>query len=167
MKKKAPEMRFLIAMAGRRARKADNFTAICEPIVLKTWEPRPLTTQWASTACYRDNFFCYTLMAGRARRVLLVIKCRADISKDWKIVDSNARIRYFEIRWFECYWELKITLLYWEYSININAKKRDPRRPCMRRNWLKFYKPRNETSCITFQSFKILQMNYSYLHQVE
>jgi hypothetical protein len=38
------------------ALKADNFTAICEPIVYKTWEPRRLTTQWASTACYRDSF---------------------------------------------------------------------------------------------------------------
>jgi hypothetical protein len=30
---------------GRPARKADN-----------KWEPRPLTTLWASTACYSDNF---------------------------------------------------------------------------------------------------------------
>jgi hypothetical protein len=29
---------------GRPARKADNLTAICEPIVYKTWEPRRLTT---------------------------------------------------------------------------------------------------------------------------
>jgi hypothetical protein len=29
---------------GRSARKADNLTAICEPIVLKMWEPRrPVT----------------------------------------------------------------------------------------------------------------------------
>jgi hypothetical protein len=32
------------------------FTAICEPIVLKMWEPRRLTTLWASTACYTDSF---------------------------------------------------------------------------------------------------------------
>jgi hypothetical protein len=38
------------------ARKADNLTAICEPIVEKMWEPRRLTTLWASTACYRDSF---------------------------------------------------------------------------------------------------------------
>jgi hypothetical protein len=42
---------------GRSARKADNLTAICEPIVLKMWEPRRLVTLWASTACYRDSFF--------------------------------------------------------------------------------------------------------------
>jgi hypothetical protein len=32
---------------GRPAREADNFTAICEPIVLKIWETRRLTTLWA------------------------------------------------------------------------------------------------------------------------
>jgi hypothetical protein len=37
-------------------RKADNFTAICEPIVWKMWESRRLTILWASTACYRDSF---------------------------------------------------------------------------------------------------------------
>jgi hypothetical protein len=41
---------------GRLARKADNLTAICEPIVWKMWEPRRITTLWASTACYRDSF---------------------------------------------------------------------------------------------------------------
>jgi hypothetical protein len=40
---------------GRLARKADNLTANCEPIVYKMWEPRRLTTLWASTACYRDS----------------------------------------------------------------------------------------------------------------
>jgi hypothetical protein len=33
-----------------------NLTAICEPIVLKMWEPRRLTTLWAFMACYRDSF---------------------------------------------------------------------------------------------------------------
>jgi hypothetical protein len=41
---------------GRPASKADNLTAICEPIVQKMWEPRHLTTLWASTACCRDSF---------------------------------------------------------------------------------------------------------------
>jgi hypothetical protein len=40
----------------RPARKADNFTAICVPIVYKMWEPRCLTTLWGSMACYRDSF---------------------------------------------------------------------------------------------------------------
>jgi hypothetical protein len=47
---------------GRPARKADNLTAVCEPIVWKMWEPRCLTTLWTSTACYRDSFaFLYTV----------------------------------------------------------------------------------------------------------
>jgi hypothetical protein len=40
---------------GRQGRKAD-LTAIGEPIVYKMWEPRHLTTLWAYTVCYRDNF---------------------------------------------------------------------------------------------------------------
>jgi hypothetical protein len=45
---------------GRPARKADNLTAICEPIIWKMWEPRRLTTLWASTVCYRDTFTFFT-----------------------------------------------------------------------------------------------------------
>jgi hypothetical protein len=41
---------------GRSALKADILSVICEPIVYKMWEPRRLTTLWASTACYRDSF---------------------------------------------------------------------------------------------------------------
>jgi hypothetical protein len=41
---------------GRPAREADNFTAICEPIVYKMWEPRRFKTLWAFTASYRDSF---------------------------------------------------------------------------------------------------------------
>jgi hypothetical protein len=37
---------------GRPACKADSLTAICEPIVWKMWEPRRLTTLWASTALH-------------------------------------------------------------------------------------------------------------------
>jgi hypothetical protein len=32
---------------GQPARKVDNLTAICEPIVKKIWEPRRLTNLWA------------------------------------------------------------------------------------------------------------------------
>jgi hypothetical protein len=42
---------------GRPASKADNPTALYEPIVYKLWEPRLLTIQWASTAYYNDYFF--------------------------------------------------------------------------------------------------------------
>jgi hypothetical protein len=41
---------------GRPARKAENLSAICEPIVWKMRQPRRLTTLWASMACYRDSF---------------------------------------------------------------------------------------------------------------
>jgi hypothetical protein len=40
----------------RQAPKADNLTTICKPSVWKMWEPRRLTTLWASTACYRYSF---------------------------------------------------------------------------------------------------------------
>jgi hypothetical protein len=43
---------------GRLAYNADNLTAIYEPIAYKIWEPRHLTTVWASTAGYRDSFIC-------------------------------------------------------------------------------------------------------------
>jgi hypothetical protein len=42
----------LLGSKGRQAPKADNLTAIYEPIVYKMWEPQHLTTLWASTACY-------------------------------------------------------------------------------------------------------------------
>jgi hypothetical protein len=46
---------------GRPEPKADNLTAICEPIICKMWEPRRLTTLWDSTAWYRDSFIFFTL----------------------------------------------------------------------------------------------------------
>jgi hypothetical protein len=47
--------------------KADNLTAICEPIVYKMWEPQLLTPLWAFMACYRDSFtfifyVCYIMI---------------------------------------------------------------------------------------------------------
>jgi hypothetical protein len=47
---------------GRQARKADNLTAICKPIVYKMWKPRRLTTLWASKACYKDSFTFFTFI---------------------------------------------------------------------------------------------------------
>jgi hypothetical protein len=41
------------------AHKADNLTAMCEPIVQKMSEPRRLTTLWASTAFYKDTFIFF------------------------------------------------------------------------------------------------------------
>jgi hypothetical protein len=48
---------------GRPARKADNLTVICESIVEKMWEPRRLTTIWASTVCWKNSFtLCFALL---------------------------------------------------------------------------------------------------------
>jgi hypothetical protein len=41
---------------GWPARKANNLTTICEPIVEKMWESRRLTTLRAFMVCYRDRF---------------------------------------------------------------------------------------------------------------
>jgi hypothetical protein len=59
------EMSTRILPGGKRrpARKADNLTAMCEPIVLKMLEPRRLTTRRASTACYRDSFSIFPTRA--------------------------------------------------------------------------------------------------------
>jgi hypothetical protein len=46
---------------GRPVLKADNLTAICEPIVQKMWKPRRLTNLWPSMACYRDSFTVFYL----------------------------------------------------------------------------------------------------------
>jgi hypothetical protein len=35
----------------RQARRSDNLAAICEPNVCKLWEPQPLTSLRATTAC--------------------------------------------------------------------------------------------------------------------
>jgi hypothetical protein len=41
--------------------KTDNLTAIYEPIVQTTWDPRNLTTPQASTDCCRDSFTLFAL----------------------------------------------------------------------------------------------------------
>jgi hypothetical protein len=48
---------------GQRARKADNFTTIREPTVLKMCEPRSLTTLWACMICDRGSFTSLPLPA--------------------------------------------------------------------------------------------------------
>jgi hypothetical protein len=54
---------------GRSARKADNLTAIYEPIVCKMLEPRRLTALLASTACYRDSFTFFMTARSKAQNV--------------------------------------------------------------------------------------------------
>jgi hypothetical protein len=48
----------------RSAGKADNLIAIVASIVYKMWEPRRLTTMWASTVCYRDSFTFFFVTTG-------------------------------------------------------------------------------------------------------
>jgi hypothetical protein len=51
--------RNLLGGTGRLARKSNNLTAVCEPIVYKMWEPGRLTTLKTSTACYKDSFIFF------------------------------------------------------------------------------------------------------------
>jgi hypothetical protein len=60
--------------------KADNPTAICEPVVQKMWKPRCLTTLWVSMTSHRDSFtLCLKrLLRHRvqlSRRFSFVIAC--------------------------------------------------------------------------------------------
>jgi hypothetical protein len=68
---------------GRPALRADNLTAICEPIVKVMWEPRRLTTLWASTACYRDRYreiqTGHTLLSHRR-----LLCCKVTLQLEWK-----------------------------------------------------------------------------------
>jgi hypothetical protein len=43
----------------RSARKFDNFTAFCEPIVKKMWDPRHFTTVRVFIAYYNNGFTSY------------------------------------------------------------------------------------------------------------
>jgi hypothetical protein len=77
---------------GRPARRADNLTAICEPIVQKMWESRHLTTLWAFAACYRDRFTftsvycCNTLNAtARLKDFIPSFKLKIILQKVWRL----------------------------------------------------------------------------------
>jgi hypothetical protein len=48
-------IRILPGGKGWPARKPDNLSAICEPIIYKIWEPRRITTQWALHSCLSDS----------------------------------------------------------------------------------------------------------------
>jgi hypothetical protein len=62
---------------GRPAGKADNLTAICEPIFKKMREPRLLATLWASMACYRDSFTYTTVLPEQPANVTEPVNARA------------------------------------------------------------------------------------------
>jgi hypothetical protein len=63
---------------GRPASKADNLTAICEPMFQKMLERRRLTTLWATTAYYRDNFTFFFFTLGKWNLCLYIIYVDAE-----------------------------------------------------------------------------------------
>jgi hypothetical protein len=67
----------LFAGKERPGPKADNLTAICEPIVYEMWEPRRLTNVLASKTCYRDS---YTLTLHNTCSFLLVEYIKLTVS---------------------------------------------------------------------------------------
>jgi hypothetical protein len=82
---------------GRPARREDNLTAICELTVHKMWEPPRLTTLWASTACYRDNFtFNLYLLPSKSFPVYCLRAC------DWAgSISGNTLDFYFRGAWLQ------------------------------------------------------------------
>jgi hypothetical protein len=69
--------RNLAGCKGRPARETDNLTTICEPTLCKIWEPRRLTTPWASTASYRDGFtFLFTIIISSSSSFISKISSR-------------------------------------------------------------------------------------------
>jgi hypothetical protein len=44
-----------LAIKVRPVRRADDLTAICEPIVRTVWDPQHLISLYTSMACYRDS----------------------------------------------------------------------------------------------------------------
>jgi hypothetical protein len=95
--------RNLLGGKGRPARKAENFTAICEPIVYKMWEPRRLTTLWTSTACYRDSFtFFFSLTAFHSSIVIRKpLRPSPAVPSDTNSLPQHISIGYFLSR--SCY----------------------------------------------------------------
>jgi hypothetical protein len=75
---------FLGVKGCRPARKADNLTANCEPIVWKMSEHRRLRKLWASTACYRDRFtFFLLLLLLRKGEIILQLQNEKDTVRRW------------------------------------------------------------------------------------
>jgi hypothetical protein len=86
-------------LPGRKVqptRKADNLTAICEPTAYKMWEPRRLTTLWATTACYRDIFtFFFFFLLCYERNILSQIH-------DFHACLDRENISHLLVQWHPC-----------------------------------------------------------------
>jgi hypothetical protein len=76
----------------RPARKADKLTAICVPIVWKMWEPRPLTTLRAFTACCRDGFALTLLSINTKKR-----RTHLSYTFPWNLLIPGDSLAWFTI----------------------------------------------------------------------
>jgi hypothetical protein len=73
---------------GRPTRRANNFTAICEPIVVyKIWEPRILTSLWTSMACYMDTFTLFFCLTALRFQVLIMMVTESSVM--WPHIDVS------------------------------------------------------------------------------
>jgi hypothetical protein len=73
-----------LAEMSTRNHRMRNLTAICEPTVEQMWEPRRLTTLWASTPCYKDSFtFC-----------LMSVSIKIDVRWGYFTTDGRAVSQY-------------------------------------------------------------------------
>jgi hypothetical protein len=80
----------------RPAHKADNLTAICEPIMQKMWEPRRLTT------CYRNSFTFFIAVqnvTGKKSYKTLVTKvgCTPQGGESLEVSSSKRTVHIFSI----------------------------------------------------------------------
>jgi hypothetical protein len=75
----------------RSARKADNLTVICEPIVYKLRERWSLTTLWVFTACYQDGFNFYLILryTGCLKMLYNGIPNVASVTKTFTLNDTQ------------------------------------------------------------------------------
>jgi hypothetical protein len=83
---------------GRSARKADKLTTICEPIIYKMWDPRRLTTLWASTTCCRDSVMFLLTSVEISLLSMLNIMCKPQsVSLPEIEVNISAPKRHFTV----------------------------------------------------------------------
>jgi hypothetical protein len=124
---------------GRLVHKADNFTAICEPTVWKTWEPWRLTTLWAPTACYRNNFtFTFFLFPSVLPIHLLHIFFSLSVLIKWIPFPIYNCLCTMWPNHSQCWWALWVCifLLFWKNKYIYNMYIYHPRQSELGHNLL-------------------------------